>query len=130
MVQSRSFKVVLKERILVLKTLKNRALLVLTPIFIMQTSAFADIKWDLDGELSSGYNDNINYATTNPIGDMVTHATVDGGLTQEGKNETFDLKTALTENIYTDHSSLDNLAESLNADYKTDLTDFEHVQAQ
>jgi len=91
--------------------------------------AFAGIKWGFDGGVVTGYDDNITYVNTNRISDMVTRTSLDGGLTQESDNELFDFKTGLTENIYTNHPSLDNLAENLNTDYKLDVTPFEHLTA-
>jgi len=91
--------------------------------------AFADIKWNLDAGVTTGYDDNVTYVNTNRISDMVTRTSVDGGLTQTGKNDVFDFTTGLRENIYTNHSSLDNLAENLGADYTGDLNPYEHLKA-
>ncbi len=96
---------------------------------LVETCAFADVKWDLGGEVATGYDDNISYVNTNRISDMVTHTSLGSGLTQQGKNDQFDIKAGLIENIYTNHSSYDNLQEDLNADYTGDLNPYEHLKA-
>jgi len=98
-------------------------------VTLMGGIAFADIKCNWDGGVVTGYDDNVTYAHDDRISDMITKTSLGGGLTQQGPNDTFDLNTLLTENIYTEHSQYDNLAESLNSDYKVDLGPYEHLNA-
>jgi hypothetical protein len=114
-----------------LKLIKLIILVIFTTMAfsLMGNIAFADIKWGLDGGVSTGYDDNVTYANTNRISSMVTHTSIDGGFTQEGKNEQFEIKAGLTENIYTSHSSLNNLAENLSAGFTGDLNPYDHIKA-
>ncbi len=104
-------------------------IIIVLGVFLMDSSAFADIRWGLDGGVVTGYDDNVTYVNSNKISDMITRTSLDAGITQESSTDTFDLKTGVTENIYTNHSSLDNLAENLNANYKVDVNPFEHIKA-
>jgi hypothetical protein len=95
----------------------------------MAGRAFADVKWDLDGGVTTGYDSNITYVNNNPIGDMVTHASLNTGLTQQGKNDVCDLKAGILENIYSNHSTLDNLEENVRGNYVGDLSAYDHIKA-
>jgi hypothetical protein len=106
------------------------AIFTIITLSLMNNMAFANVKWNLGGGVATGYDDNITNVNTNQISDMITRTSLGGGLTQEGRNDQFDLKGVLTENIYTNHSSFDNLEENLSADYKGDLNAYEHLKAK
>ncbi len=89
---------------------------------------FAEFKWDLGGALNQAYDDNITYVKNDKSSDAITRVSLGGGFSGKGKNESIDFKGIITQNIYAQHSSFNNLSEELSLNLNKDFGPYQNFK--
>lgn len=91
------------------------------------TPAWANLKWNIGGDVLTSYDDNITYAHTDKISSFIFKPSVVGGFIAEGKTEQVSMAVRLTQNIYASHSEFNNLEQSVKLNAKKELSSYETV---
>jgi hypothetical protein len=102
-------------------------------MFLMSTGGYASYMYNgleitPSASVQEGYDDNITYVKNNPISDAFTQLLAELAVKQEGKTESLSLDTKIEEELYAQHSSLDNTSEYMNLDYKQDFSEYDHLK--
>ena len=79
------------------------------------------------GSVKMAYDDNITFSSTNKLSDFVTNLGAGLEIIQQSETHKYSLKTDVTEEIFANHSNLDNTSEDLDLDLEQYLSKFDHI---
>ena len=94
---------------------------------IVPANAFALLGFDFDvnGAVSTAYDDNVTFAKDNKKSDSVTNVTVGLGAKQEGKAHRLNIEGNVTQHVFADNSSFNNNSQDINIEFQKEISKYD-----
>lgn len=102
-------------------------LIIYFSFLILPVNAFALLGFDFDinGSVSTGFDDNVTFVKDNKKSDNVTNLTVGLGGKQEGKTHQLEIAGSVTQHLFANNSSFNNNSQDININFQKEISKYD-----